>query len=83
MKTLEKMYENFKDDYDFEMEDDFAPYGDTYVSTGSEPTEESLEKCLEDFKEKMKEKLNEVVDELLNDERFYSELENIIDEMEN
>ena len=49
--ALKKAFEQWEDDYEHETESNYVPYGDTYVNTGDEPTDESEEQCLETFKE--------------------------------
>lgn len=48
---LHDSFNDYSDNYDHETEDNYVPYGDTYVSSGEYITDESYERCVEDFKE--------------------------------
>lgn len=50
-KSLQHAHNDFQEDYDHELEDDFAPYGDTYVSSGNYVSEESEERATEEWKD--------------------------------
>lgn len=49
--NLKTAFNDYSDNYDHETESDYAPYGDTYVSSGEYITEESMERCVKDFKD--------------------------------
>jgi alpha-amylase/alpha-mannosidase (GH57 family) len=49
--SLQHAHNDFQEDYDHELESDFAPYGDTYVSSGNYVSEESEERAKEEWKD--------------------------------
>lgn len=54
--------------WEFETEEDYAPYGDTFVSTGSYITDEEEEKCRRNFKGNVG--VEEICKELLKSHSF-------------
>lgn len=56
--------------YDFETEDDYAPYGDTEVFRGSFITDESMDKFADSFKESMS--IDAILEVLKTDDDFCS-----------
>lgn len=52
LSELSKERIEFEENYDFDYYEEKNPYGDTWATTSSEPTDESLERCQEEFKEK-------------------------------
>jgi hypothetical protein len=67
-ETLDGLWTKHCQSYDFDCDEDYAPYGDTYVSTGSYITDESDEKCREYFENNYD--ANAIIDELKTDTNF-------------
>lgn len=76
LNKIKQLYSLYRSKYDFDMECESVPYGDTYVNTNYYVTEKSEEKCLEDFKEDTTGYV--IVEELYDDKDFCTKIEEMI-----
>lgn len=51
LNAIARKRDYFDENYDFDCYNEENPYGDTWVVTSQEPTDESLERADEEFKE--------------------------------
>ena len=71
LKAIGQRLESFREDYDFETYEEQNPYGDTWVTTSEEITDESWERSKEEFIEQFD--VEEFITEyLVSDEDFKS-----------
>lgn len=65
-------------DGELETDSDSVPYGNTWVSAGSYPTDRALNRFHEKFTENPDENLEEIVDYITQDSDFWEKIKEII-----
>lgn len=75
-QVADKHFEAYSNNFDHETEENYVPYGDTYVSSGSYITDRSIKNCVEHYKDDFD--IDDFLDELKEDDAFRDIVKKIV-----
>lgn len=77
--ALEYCHKKYQENYDHDTESDYVPYGNTFVSTRYEVTEESEERATEEWKDTF-DVYEFITEYLANNDDFWEKIKELVEE---